>query len=124
MRLLAVILLCVLGAATPAFAQQDDDEESVDVGTVVVEADPLQAEPAPADDEQAVEVQQSDEQPAASAEVAQTVGREEFESGALDAADRVLEREPGFVVDDTFAGSAVSYHGLPGKFSEVTVDGQ
>src|SRR4051794_33328447 len=118
---LAVLLLCLLWAATPALAQQDDDDaDSIDLGVVVVEADPL---PAATDEQEqsddSVDVEQG-AAPAASAEVAQTVEREQLQSDALDTADRVLERQPGFVVDDTFAGSSVSYHGLPGKFSAVT----
>src|SRR4051812_48707879 len=127
MRGLLVLLLCLLWAATPARAQQaDDDSGDIDLGVVVVEADPLQAAEPAAEEQQTEEDAVEVEQPQAdtSPDVAQTIGRAELESSALDAADRVLEREPGFVVDDTFAGSAVSYHGLPGKFSEVTVDGQ
>jgi outer membrane receptor for ferrienterochelin and colicins len=125
MRKLLLILLCMLMAATPAVAQQEEDEDTIDLGVVVVEADPLQPEAEePAPDENVVEVGQPEPQAEASPEVAGTIGREQLESDALDSADRVLEREPGFVVDDTFAGSSVSYHGLPGKFSEVTVDGQ
>jgi outer membrane cobalamin receptor len=146
-RLLLLTLFLAALAAVPARAQTDstpatsgrpgelssqqdqtdeasaESEEEIDLGVVNVEGEALPQEegeqPEPVEQEgEAVEVQQ----PAPA--TAQVIEREQLDAQALDTVDRVLEREAGFVVQDTFAGSSVSYHGLPGKFSTVTIDGQ
>ncbi|MDQ3023811.1 MAG: TonB-dependent receptor plug domain-containing protein, partial [bacterium] len=124
----AVLVLALLVTAASARAKSEGEEEEIDLGVVVVEAEARPSElPAEDEDEPAQEVEQNVvevEAPAASPVTAEVIGRGQIESGALDSVDRLLERETGFIVSETFAGSEVSYHGLPGKFSAVTIDGQ
>jgi outer membrane receptor protein involved in Fe transport len=142
-----LVLLLLLAGAAPARAQGEqegqptpaedstgaeaEEDEELDLGVIHVEADALPPPaPAPAPAEEVEEEEAPEAEPEA-VEVVPTgpaveavIERERLEATAADSLDEVLQRESGFVVNDTFAGSEASYQGLPGKFSAVTVDGQ
>jgi outer membrane receptor for ferrienterochelin and colicins len=87
-------------------AGDEAGSEEIDLGEAQVEG-------------QAVEVTA-----AAPETVQQTITAAEIEqSGAASISD-LLQQEAGFTVTDSFAGSEVSFQGLPSKFTVVLVDGQ
>lgn len=56
--------------------------------------------------------------------ISEVITSAEIEQSGAESLGGVLARESGFTVNDTFAGSEVTFQGLPSKFTTVLIDGQ
>lgn len=86
--------------------EQAAGEEEIDLGQTSVEGQAVETTAAPA--------------PA----VSDVITAEEIKQSGAESVDELLSRAGGFTVNDTFAGSEVSFQGLPSKFTTVLIDGQ
>lgn len=86
--------------------EQAAGEEEIDLGQTSVEGQAVVVTTAPAPAVRAV------------------ITAEEIAQSGAASVGELLSREGGFTVNDTFAGSEVSYQGLPSKFTTVLIDGQ
>jgi len=84
----------------------DDETEEIDLGEAEVSGEAIEVTVAPA--------------PA----VTDVITRDEIINSGAANVDELLTRSAGFTVNDTFAGSEVSFQGLPSKFTTVLIDGQ
>ena len=84
----------------------EDGENEIDLGEAEVSGEAIEVIAAP--------------QPV----VTDVISREEIENSGAANIDELLKRSAGFTVNDTFAGSEVSFQGLPSKFTTVLIDGQ